>query len=893
MAESDPQHDLQSELGSGYTLERELGRGGTATVYLALDAKHQRAVALKVLHSDLAASLGPDRFRREIAFAAKLQHPHILTVLDSGETASGQLWFTMPYVEGESLRHRLERQRQLPLDDALRITREIALALDYAHRHGVIHRDVKPENILLVDEQAMLADFGIARGIPNRISETISPLTDEGTAIGTPAYMSPEQSMADPTVDRTTDIYSLGTVLYEMLAGEPPFSGPTAQAIAVKKMSGSPDPVRRIRPNVPPEVDAAIERALEPAPADRFQTGGDFAHALDARSRDAMAASAPVSHRRRRVGTIVLALAITAFLAAGIRYAWLQHLRATGGANSPGFVKLGVLPFDTQGDTANAYFADGITGEIRGKLSVLPGLSVIATTSSNQYRHTQKTPEQIGRELGVRYLLTGTVEWERNASGSQRVRVSPELVELREGAAPETRWRQSYDTTLADVFDVQSAVATRVADKLGVVLTQPAQTRLASRPTQNLAAYDAYLRSVSLTGLDHFSARAALASANEAIALDSSFAAAWARKSRLHSFLYLSTVPTSKDSAAARDASERAISLAPQLPDGFAARGDYYLYVANDATNAQAAYLDTRRLAPSMADVSGGLAYSEATQGQWSAALAHFREQVALDPRSTRAALDLSWLLLSLHRFLEARAEADRGLRIAPTDVSLIDARAQTFAAEGDIAAVHATMRNVPPGQPRAALLVFATTRWTDVCWKLDYADQALVKTTFTPATFDDDVAAWGKIRAQLFWLSNDTARARRYADSARVAYEAHLKARPNFWGPRVSHGLMLAYLGRRDDAIREGERGFALALATGDPYVTIPSARHELAQIYLLAGEHARAIAQLDTLLGVPYFLTPEWLRIDPTWAPLRGDAAFQKLLARPTRPLSIATDH
>ena len=457
--------------------------------------------------------------------------------------------------------------------------------------------------------------------------------------------------MADPMIDRTTDIYSLGAVLYEMLAGEPPFTGPTAQAIAVKKMSGSPLPVRRLRPNVPAEVDAAIGRALSPVPTDRFQSGGDFASALEVASVDSLTAAAHVPHRRRRVGMIVLALAIIAFLAAGLRYAWMQHLKSIAGATSPGLVTLGVLPFDTQGDTANAYFADGITGEIRGKLSVLPGLSIIATTSSNQYRHTQKTPEQIGRELGVRYLLTGTVEWERSASGAQRVRVSPELVELREGAAPATRWRQSYDTTLADVFDVQSAVATRVADKLGVVLTPPAQTQLASRPTQNLAAYDAYLRSVSITGFDHVSVRASLAAANEAIALDSSFAAAWARKSALHSTLYISTVPTSDDAKAARDAAERAVSLAPQLPDGFVARGIYYLFVADRAVNAEAAFLDARKLAPSMANAAGGLAYAEAAQGLWRAALGHFREEVVLDPRSASAALDLSWLLIALHRF--------------------------------------------------------------------------------------------------------------------------------------------------------------------------------------------------------------------------------------------------
>lgn len=888
MAESDSQHDLQTALGSSYVLQRELGRGGMATVYLALDAKHQRSVALKVLHGDLAASLGPDRFRREIAFAAKLQHPHILTVLDSGETVSGQLWFTMPFVEGESLRHRLEHQRQLPIDDALRITREVALALDYAHRHGVIHRDVKPENILLVDGQAMLADFGIARGVTDPISKPGTRLTDEGTAIGTIAYMSPEQAIADPTIDGTTDIYSLGAVLYEMLTGEPPFSGPTAQSVALKKMSGSPLPIRRIRPMVTAQVDAATERALNPVPADRFQTGAAFARALEASSGEAPTPAAPAVRRRRRRPLIELALVVVAFLIAGLLYAAQQHARSTAAVNAPGLVTLGVLPFDTQGDTANAYFADGITGEIRGKLSALHGLNVIATTSSNQYRHSQKPPEQIGRELGARYLLTGTVEWEQGANGLKRVRVSPELVELRDGAAPETRWRQSYDTTLADVFDVQSAVATRVADKLGVVLTMPAQTQLASRPTQNLAAYDAYLRSISITGLDHVSFRSALAAANEAIALDSTFAAAWARKSTLHSLLHLTTTPTPQDASSAHDASERAISLAPELASGYMARGDYKLLVANDAVTALAAYQEAKRLAPSMAEATGAIAYAEAAQGQWSAALEHFREQVALDPRSARAALDLSWLLLYLHHLPEARAEADRGLRINPADVSLIDARAQTFAAEGNIEAARATMRNVPPALPRAALLVFATTRWGAVSWKLDSADQTLVKATYTPATFDNDVGTWGLVRAQLFWLAHDTTHARQFADSARAAFEAHLKATPNDWLQRLSHALVLAYLGRREDALREGQRGLALALATGDGYQTIPSARHELAQIYVLTGDRPRAVAQLDTLLGAPYFLTPAWLRVDPTWAPLRDDAAFQKLLARPMRPTS-----
>src|SRR5690349_1400869 len=253
---TDLRAQLQAGLGGSYTLERELGRGGMATVFLARDLKHDRPVALKVLHPELAASLGPDRFLREIKLAARLQHPHILTVHDSGETG-GRLWFTMPFVEGESLRDRLRRERQLPVDDALRIAREAAQALQYAHSHGVIHRDIKPENLLLTDDgNTLVADFGIARGRESGGGE--EKLTDTGLVVGTPAYRSPEQASGDRTLDARSDVYSLGSVLYEMLAGEPPFAGPTMQAMIVKRLTEPPPSVRGARPAVPDTVDQAI-----------------------------------------------------------------------------------------------------------------------------------------------------------------------------------------------------------------------------------------------------------------------------------------------------------------------------------------------------------------------------------------------------------------------------------------------------------------------------------------------------------------------------------------------------------------------------------------------------------------------------------------------------------
>jgi serine/threonine protein kinase len=233
---------LRDGLAGRYEIESEIGRGGMATVYRARDIHHDRPVALKVLHAELAESLGAERFQREIRVAASLQHPHILTVHDSG-TTGGYLWFTMPFVEGESLRDRISRERQLPIADAVRITREVALALDYAHRHGIVHRDIKPENILLIDGQAIVADFGIARALGG----SNESLTSTGMIIGTPGYMSPEQAAGDRAIDARTDIYSLGSVLYEMLAGEPPFTAATAQAVIARLMTESARPLPNVR----------------------------------------------------------------------------------------------------------------------------------------------------------------------------------------------------------------------------------------------------------------------------------------------------------------------------------------------------------------------------------------------------------------------------------------------------------------------------------------------------------------------------------------------------------------------------------------------------------------------------------------------------------------------
>ena len=580
-----------------------------------------------------------------------------------------------------------------------------------------------------------------------------------------------------------------------------------------------------------------------------------------------------------------MSLGIAMIVAAAAVYAWNRHSAATvsvppSAAGPPG---VAVLPFDNLGDSANAYFADGITGEIRGKLSTLPSLRVVATASSNQYRHTTKPPDVIARELGVRYLLTGTVEWERGANGARRVRVSPELIDVAHAAAPETRWRQSYDTTLADVFDVQSAVATRVADKLGVVMSPPAQTQLASRPTQNLAAYDAYLRSMSFTELDHLSLRRALVAAEQAVSLDSGFAQAWARVSDIHSTLYLTTVPTRADVVGAHDAAERAVALAPGAADGYNARGIYDLLVAHDVAGALAAQRMAVQLAPSSSAAVTQLAYCQAALGQWAGAIEDSRLAATLDPRSADAAGGLSGLLVDLRRYREARSEAERGLAFAPGDLNLIDIRAVSLLAEGDVTGARAALRNVPPALDRARLIVYVTSRWPDMYWALDSADRMQALTTMQAAAYDNDVGQWGLARSRLHWLSGDSAQARAYADSAGMAFAVQIRTGPETNFQHLYRGVALAALGQPAAAIREGERGFQMSVATDDQYFNIPISRHLLAQIYTKAGERTRAIAQLDTLLSKPYFVSRAWLRLDPEWASLRNDRAFQRLLATP----------
>jgi TolB-like protein len=552
--------DLAAALAGRYHIEREVGAGGMATVFLAQDLRHGRQVAIKLLRPELAAAIGADRFLREIRTTATLQHPHILPLFDSGQVDS-LLYYVMPYVEGESLRDRLERERQLPVEEAVRLGREVAEALTYAHQQGVVHRDIKPENILLSRGHALLADFGIARVL----SDGAGGLTSTGMSVGTPHYMSPEQAGAEPVVDGRSDQYSLACVIYEMIAGEPPWTGPTAHAILAKRISQPPVPLRLTRPQVPPALDATLLRALSAVPADRYSNMPSFSDALADPSR----AAEPRAGRNRKAllwaGGLAAALALVVLLGPKIRRAEGNDGATTGPARKP---RIGVLPFRINSPRPDdSYFAAGLTEDVSGALAGLSGIELIDRNATRMYADSAGAPAILRRVMNASAVLQGSIT--STADSSYRVRVW--LVDTENSSE---LWDRSFDASGNDLLSLQSQVAREVTRTLRVNLLTAESSRLSRPPTADPDAYDHYLRGLSLGTecADRVLTDSAIAEFGRAVAKDSNFAAAWGRLGQRYNSRLFCQDEDPRWLAAGRLAVSRALALDSNSAEAWSAR---------------------------------------------------------------------------------------------------------------------------------------------------------------------------------------------------------------------------------------------------------------------------------------------------------------------------------
>jgi TolB-like protein/tetratricopeptide (TPR) repeat protein len=658
---------LQAAVGTAYHLDQELGGGGMSRVFAATDTTLGRRIVLKVLPPDLAAGVNRDRFLREIQLAASLQHPHIVPLLSAG-FEDDLAYYTMPLIEGESLRAKLSRGGELPVPAVVRVLRDVVDALTYAHAHGIVHRDIKPDNVLLSGHHALVTDFGVAKAISDATGA--SSLTSAGVALGTPAYMAPEQVAADPHTDQRCDLYAVGALGYELLTGHPPFTGATPQQVFAAQVTRTPERVTLHRPAVPPTLEDLIMRCLEKSPADRWQSAEELLTHLETmptpggvpalkRTRPIVllqqVARRPV--RAPAVGAVLVALAaiITVW------HPWQRPARAA--APVADVASVAVLPFDNlTGNASDRYLSDGMTEEVIGQLAQVRGLKVISRTSTEALKGTHLTLRQIADTLGVRHILEGSVRHAGN-----RIRVAVDLIDATTDAHV---WASAYDRDLTDVFAVQEEIARQVADSLvRTVGVRPTVGHVVR--TEHPGAYGAYLAGRSLMYRRTPEAlRAALQQFQQAIAQDSAYAPAYAGLAAVYQLWAVynySGIDLYEAYGRALAMADRAIALDSDLAEAYGARG---LTMTRAWAPAEEIAIDFKRaleLRPNSPDAHQWYAGFLARQGHYDEALAEVERAAALDPLAPGVRTGLSFVALAARRYDVVAEEATRALALEPS----------------------------------------------------------------------------------------------------------------------------------------------------------------------------------------------------------------------------------
>ncbi|HEX9610817.1 MAG TPA: protein kinase [Gemmatimonadales bacterium] len=655
---------LVAALADRYTIERELGRGGMATVYLAEEKKHGRAVAIKVLRPGLAAPLGAERFLREIGIAARLSHPHIVPLIDSGE-AGGLLYYVQPHVPGGSLRERLEREKRLPVKEALRIAQEVGAGLDYAHRNGFVHRDVKPENILFADGQAVLADFGVARALGAPPAATVPAtdvVTDAGLAVGTPEYMSPEQASGEPTLGNPSDVYSLACVVYEMLAGEPPLRGAGARATMAKHVTETPRPVRALRPEVPAGAEGALAKALAKDPAERFSSVAAFVAALQAEGR---ARPSPAATR-----------------------------------------SVAVLPFvNASPDPENEYLSDGITDELIDALAKIEGLRVSSRTSVFALKGKPLDVRAVGALLGAAVVIEGTVR-----KAGQRLRITAQLTSTDDGRL---LWSQRYDRKLVDVFAIQDEIARTIVGTLRATSFADLAEPVPKRYTENITAYGLYLKGrYAWNKRTYEGASEAIRLFEQAAAEDPGYAPAYAGLADSYALqLDYRSVPVAEGFARAKEYARKALQVDETLAEAHASLA-WSLFIYDwDWEGAEREFRRAIELDARYPTAHQWFAFLLASQGKHDEALLEGHTALELDAGSVSIRRGVGWLYYYARRYDQARYHLMRAIEMNPTAAESYRILGLTLALQGQVEEAERVLRDAR-ALPAAGAYTLAALGW-------------------------------------------------------------------------------------------------------------------------------------------------------------------------------------
>ena len=905
---------IGSTLGH-YKILDLLGAGGMGEVYRAEDTTLDREVALKVLPAELSSD--PDRlarFEREAKTLAALDHPNIVTI-HTVEEAEGVRFLTMQLVVGKPLSGFIPKGG-MPLERIFDIAIPRADALATAHEKGVIHRDLKPANIMVTTEgRVKVLDFGLAKLLAPKGTDVGAPLagaregaspsptetptellTAEGRILGTVPYMSPEQ-LEGNTLDARADVFSLGVILYEMATGERPFKGDSSVSLISSIMKDTPREVDSLRAEVPHHLARIIRHCLEKEPKRRYQSALDVRNELEDLHREetsqvampATTVSGPRVSREKRwwpVAAAGAAVVLVALLALWLRPSDTPSEMA---AESPAEAAVGVgtqppmivvLPFENLGAPEDEYFADGMTEEITSRLAVVSGLRVISRTSAMQYKEERPALRQIGSELGVDYVLEGSVRWAR-ADGGSRVRITPQLIRV---ADDSHLWADSYDRVIEDVFAIQSDIASRVIQQLGVTLQTRERQDLETRPTENLEAYQVYLRGKYLENIPDYSAEhreKVLDTYSQAAELDPDFALAHAALAHAHAFFYRLGYDLSETrNTTARAAVDRAMALEPESPRVLYEVGFYHYYIEQDYDAALGKFVAAAETNPNDGEILAATAYIWRRQGKWEAGLERLKEAFELSPRDAQIAYHIGQYSEWMRDYPHAVQYFDIAIGLAPDQITSYLKKAYTHLLwKGDLAESRRILEALPT---RSEEEDWANQAWLDQ-HRLDRAfEEALDLLEAAPTEWfrlQTESHPIDLLRGEALGYLGEDERAVAAFDTARVAIEKQLKERPTDFRLHSALGLAYAGLGWKTEAVTEGKKAVELQPVSKDAYIG-PKQLENLALIYTWLGEPNGAVDQLDILLSIPSTISVPWLRLDPRWDPLRDHPRFQALL-------------
>jgi non-specific serine/threonine protein kinase len=855
-----------------YRIVEKIGAGGMGEVYIAEDTELNRQVALKFLSPHLCQDADcRTRFKREAQAAAKLDHPNIVTVHEVGEFQS-RPFFAMQHIEGRSLKEHAS-QRELSIPQVIDIGIQIAEGLQAAHEKGVTHRDIKPANVLIDSHgRARILDFGLAS-----VAET-DHLTKTGSTLGTIGYMSPEQVRGEQ-VDHRSDIFSFGVVLYELIAGRQPFKGDNDTATSRNIIDHDPEPLARYKSGVSMELQRVVSKAMAKDKELRYQHADELAADLKnlMGTSQILTVTPTQKNRSRRLLVGVVALVLLAAAAVSVYKLLVSAEKPTSQRKM-----LAVLPFENLGSVEDEYFADGITEEITTCLSGLSGLGVISRTSSMQYKNTEKSLKQIGKELDVDYILEGAIRWEKKGSES-RVRINPQLIRVSDDSH---LWANKFDAVLTDVFEVQSAIAQEVATALAVTLLQAEQKVLSQKTGIDPVAYDYYLRGKQYFSVAHYQDKElhlAEMMLLKAIEQAPGFASAYAELGCLYTEMYWNRIdysPQRLDSA--MKMIDMAMRLAPNTPESHQALGWYYYHGLRDFDRALDEFSRVLELQPNNTLAMASTAWVQRRQGKWEAAIVKLQTVIRLDPLNPWYNYELGITYYHCRQFRDAIAQFDKVIDLQPDhryayllkSWAYLNQTGETREARGVLDAGRA-----------------CNGRWPELTWLEVYYDlcdrnydRALSLMTAPGDVFfpeNPDSSDYYYMKAVTYALLDQRQVAVVYFDSARVRLESMLSAAPEAAALLSSVAVVYAGLGRHDDAIRAARRATELLPVSTDA-LTGPGYVRNLAMVYAQVGEQDQAIELIGYLLTIPAGVSVNLLRLAPEFAPLRDDPRFQALLKK-----------